>query len=111
MTTNVQLYLGDCLDVMREIEAGSVDAVELHDLRPCEREILLLLACGLYDAQILREMGIAPATLNTHKRSLYTNIGVTSRTQAALWALRRGVVTVDGAWGVVCAMECRRRYE
>ena len=55
-----------------------------------EREVLALVAEGLANKQIARRLGISEKTVKTHLTSVFQRIGVTDRTQAALWMLRRG---------------------
>lgn len=60
-------------------------------LTPREREVLALLAEGLTNKVIARRLGIAEKTVKTHLTSVFSAIGVSDRTQAALWASRHGV--------------------
>ena len=53
-----------------------------------EREVLRLVAEGLANKQIARRLGIAERTVKAHLTSVFQAIGVTDRTQAALWAQR-----------------------
>jgi DNA-binding NarL/FixJ family response regulator len=51
-----------------------------------ETEVLALLATGLANKQIARRLGIAERTVKAHLTSIFQQLGVTDRTQAALWA-------------------------
>jgi len=51
-----------------------------------EREVLLLIAAGEANKQIARTLGIAERTVKSHVTHIFSTIGVSSRTQAALWA-------------------------
>ena len=51
-----------------------------------EEEVLRLVASGLANKAIARELGIAERTVKAHLTSIFQRIGVTDRTQAALWA-------------------------
>jgi DNA-binding NarL/FixJ family response regulator len=55
-------------------------------LSPREREVLGLLANGLANKQIARKLGIAERTVKAHLTRIFEQLGVTDRTQAALWA-------------------------
>jgi DNA-binding NarL/FixJ family response regulator len=57
-----------------------------------EREVLALVAGGLPNKQIAVRMEITEGTVKAHLTSAYQRIGVADRTQAALWALRNGLV-------------------
>jgi DNA-binding NarL/FixJ family response regulator len=56
-----------------------------------EREILRLVALGKANKAIAAELGISEQTARTHVSSILAKLGVASRTQAALWAIREGV--------------------
>ena len=56
-----------------------------------EREVLAMVAEGLPNKLIARELGISEKTVKAHLTSVFRRIGVTDRTQAALWAERNGV--------------------
>ena len=51
-----------------------------------EQEVLRLVAAGDSNKHIARKLGITERTVKSHLTSVYSAIGVTSRTQAALWA-------------------------
>ncbi|MEZ5181879.1 MAG: response regulator transcription factor [Acidimicrobiales bacterium] len=51
-----------------------------------EVEVLRLVASGLANKNIARELGIAERTVKAHLTSIFQRIGVSDRTQAALWA-------------------------
>jgi DNA-binding NarL/FixJ family response regulator len=51
-----------------------------------EREVLELVGKGMANKQIGRRLGIAERTVKAHLTSVFQAIGVTDRTQAALWA-------------------------
>ncbi|MGH3078466.1 MAG: LuxR C-terminal-related transcriptional regulator [Gaiellaceae bacterium] len=56
-----------------------------------EREVLAMVAEGLPNKLIARQLAISEKTVKAHLTSVYRQIGVTDRTQAALWAERHGV--------------------
>jgi two-component system, NarL family, sensor kinase len=56
-----------------------------------EREVLVLVADGMANKQIARRLGISERTVKAHLTSIFQRIGVTDRTQAALWAERNGL--------------------
>jgi DNA-binding NarL/FixJ family response regulator len=57
-----------------------------------ERDVLALLVQGLPNKLIARELDISEKTVKAHLTSVFAQIGVTDRTQAALWAQRRKIV-------------------
>lgn len=58
-----------------------------------EREMLVLLAEGLGNKQMARRLRISEKTVKAHLTSAFRRIGVTDRTQAALWAERHGLLS------------------
>ena len=58
------------------------------ELTPREREVLALLADGLPNKLIARRLEISEKTVKAHLTNIFQRIGVTDRTQAALWAQR-----------------------
>ena len=61
------------------------------DLTAREREVLVCVAEGLPNKLIARRLGISEKTVKSHLTSTFQRIGVTDRTQAALWAQRHGL--------------------
>ena len=57
-------------------------------LTPREREVLALVADGLANKQIARRLGIAEKTVKAHLTRVFAALGVSDRTQAALWLVR-----------------------
>jgi DNA-binding NarL/FixJ family response regulator len=58
------------------------------ELTPREQEVLALLADGLPNKLIARRLDISEKTVKAHLTNIFHRIGVTDRTQAALWAQR-----------------------
>ena len=55
-----------------------------------ERQVLQLVAAGKANKDIAAELNISERTARTHVSSILTKLRLTSRTQAALWAVREG---------------------
>lgn len=62
-------------------------------LTPREREILVLVAQGKSNRDIADALVISERTARTHVSNVLTKLDLASRTQAALWAVREGLVT------------------
>ena len=56
-----------------------------------EREVLGHVRAGLANKQIARRLDISERTVKAHLTSAFARIGVSDRTQAALWAERNGL--------------------
>ncbi len=59
-----------------------------------EMEVLRLLCQGHSDKEIAQQLYISVRTVGVHLHNIYDKLGVHSRTEAALYALRRGWVTL-----------------
>jgi DNA-binding NarL/FixJ family response regulator len=59
-------------------------------LSPREQDVLRLVAEGLPNKLIAHRLSISEKTVKAHLTSIFQQIGVTDRTQAALWAQRHG---------------------
>lgn len=64
-------------------------AVELSER---EHEVLRLIVAGRDNAAIAAELFISPHTVKSHVASIFAKLGVDSRLQASVQALRRGLV-------------------
>ena len=64
-------------------------------LSPREMEILQLIARGYSNKEIAHELGISRQTVKNHMTSILRKLSVNDRTQAALYALRRGWIRLQ----------------
>ena len=62
------------------------------DLTARERDVLRLVVEGLANKQIAQRLGIGEKTIKTHVSRVLAKLGVTDRTQAAVLAIREGLV-------------------
>jgi two-component system, NarL family, response regulator LiaR len=62
------------------------------DMTPREREVLRLIVEGLANKQIAQRLGIGEKTVKTHVSRVLAKLGVEDRTQAAVLAIREGLV-------------------
>jgi DNA-binding NarL/FixJ family response regulator len=60
-----------------------------------EREILRLVAAGMANKEIAAELVITERTARTHVSNILRKLGLGSRTQAAVWAMREGLADAD----------------
>jgi predicted ATPase/DNA-binding CsgD family transcriptional regulator len=65
---------------------------ETADLSERELEVLRLVADGLTDAQVARELYLSPRTVGWHLRSIYRKLGVPSRAAAARAAVEHSLI-------------------
>lgn len=87
----VQLSPQAAARLMREVQAP--DSPE--KLTEREIDVLRLLASGRANKEIALELSIGEKTVKTHVSSILRKLNVPSRTQAALYAVRIGLVTIE----------------
>jgi NarL family two-component system response regulator LiaR len=81
--------------VLQEI-SGPLDRPPTQDpLTPREVEVLRLVAQGRDNQEIAGILVISEATVRTHVSNILSKLHLASRTQAALYALREGLATLD----------------
>ncbi|MDA0170237.1 response regulator transcription factor [Solirubrobacter taibaiensis] len=78
--------------VVEEIAAGGGAPAEVDDLTAREREVLVLIAKGRSNKAIALELGVAEKTVKTHVSHILGKLDLTDRTQAALFAVRHGLI-------------------
>jgi HD-GYP domain-containing protein (c-di-GMP phosphodiesterase class II) len=94
----------------REVGAGRLDGKVVHavlaaaghrvrrrtelpaGLTARELEVVVLLARGHSNPTIARRLGVSRKTVNAHLEHVYVKLGVSTRTQAALFAMRHGLL-------------------
>jgi len=69
---------------------GSV--LQQADLTHQELRVLKLIALGLNNDAIAETLVVSRNTVKTHVRHIFEKLGVSDRTQAAIWAVRNGLV-------------------
>ncbi|MBX6724290.1 MAG: response regulator transcription factor, partial [Dactylosporangium sp.] len=78
-------------EVARLLAAGDT-AVDLSRLTPRERQVLAEVGRGRSNREIARALGVTEKTVKTHVSAILAKLGVQDRTQAALRAVRDGLV-------------------
>ena len=75
----------------REVLSARAEERTQPELSARETEVLELVARGFPNKRIARELQISEKTVKAHLTQVFQRIGVTDRTQAALWAKDHGV--------------------
>ncbi len=78
-------------ELARLLAEGREHRAEVH-LTAREREVLAALARGRANREIARHLGVSEKTVKTHVSAVRGKLGVQDRTQAALYAVRHGIV-------------------
>jgi DNA-binding NarL/FixJ family response regulator len=79
--------------VRRPSVAGVPRATGLDGVTEREREVLILIACGLSNTEIVMELQVSPATVKTHIGHLLGKLGARDRAQLVIVAYETGLVT------------------
>lgn len=74
--------------------ARDLDAERLEQLSKREIEVLKLVAVGMFNKEIGVELGISERTVKNHLSSIFKKINSSDRTQAAVFAIRNGLVDI-----------------
>jgi DNA-binding NarL/FixJ family response regulator len=85
----VAARLVEAVVAQRTAQAG---APPPPDLTPREHEVLELIVAGMANKRIALELGLSEKTVKAHVGHLLAKLGVADRTQAALLAVRTGLV-------------------
>lgn len=98
------LPAGELVAALEKVNAGerivALDLVSLSTPRPAphalgltprEEHVVALIATGAPNKEIARRLGLSMNTVKSHIRTAYRAMGVTSRTQAVLWAVDHGI--------------------
>ena len=71
------------------------DEDPVSELTSREVDVLRLVAAGKPNKEIATELAISERTARTHVSRILRKLALTSRTQAALWAVREGLVEIE----------------
>jgi DNA-binding NarL/FixJ family response regulator len=71
------------------------DGAPASELTSRELDVLRLVAAGKANKEIAAELAISERTARTHVSSILRKLDLSSRTQAALWAVREGLVDLN----------------
>ena len=69
----------------------NVPGIAFTDLTTRERDVLGLICEGLADKEIASRLKLAPNTVRNHVATVYSKLGVHSRSAAIVWARERGL--------------------
>jgi DNA-binding NarL/FixJ family response regulator len=69
--------------------------VRRKDLSPRELEVVRLIVGGCSNKEIAADLGIGEESVKSHLKSLFQKLGVADRTQAAIEAIRHGIVHIE----------------
>jgi NarL family two-component system response regulator LiaR len=83
------------LDEFRRLSRASDEMTEIEQLTDAEMAVLRMVAGGADNQAIADQLHFSAQTVANRLRTIYQKLQVNSRTQATLYALRKGWVTLD----------------
>lgn len=84
------------LNEFRRLNApDSAEGGKIEQLTDGEMEVLIRVAQGIDNHEVAEELGLADSTVANRLRTIYQKLHVNNRTQAALFALKKGWVTLE----------------
>jgi NarL family two-component system response regulator LiaR len=89
------LHPSIALQLLREINRPSELPRAENPLSEREMEVLKLIAQGLTNQEIATKLVLSEWTVRTHVRNILTKLHLANRTQAALFALRKGLADLE----------------
>lgn len=78
--------------VMQELMRGGKHSVELTER---EQEVLRQLALGRTNHEIAEALTVSDETVKTHVGNILTKLQLAHRTQAVIYALKKGIISLD----------------
>ena len=87
-------YQENLIQLIDDIELNS-DFHKIENLTNREIEVLKHLSLGMYNKEIALKLEISERTVKNHISSIFKKIGVSDRTQAAVFAIRNELVDVS----------------
>jgi DNA-binding NarL/FixJ family response regulator len=92
---DLELALDKIASGERFVAPASGNDGEARSLTPREREVLRLLADGLSSKEIAQSLGVAVATVATHRRQIGQRLGLRSVAALTKWAIRTGLTSFE----------------
>ncbi|MFZ5918867.1 MAG: response regulator [Chloroflexota bacterium] len=83
--------------LLRELAQPALQSAQARPLTEREVEVLRLVARGQSNQGISEHLAISEATVRTHVSNILAKLQLSSRTQAALYALREGLISLNDA--------------
>jgi two-component system response regulator NreC len=90
-----KIYLSPTLPHAAKMQSQHAEAAGNNKLSPREREILQLLAEGKAMKEIASVLGVSIKTVETHRRTMMSKLGLYSVAELTKYAIREGVTSLE----------------
>lgn len=80
---------------VKKVKTTQLPGGSLIDLTAREKDVLGLICEGLADKEIAARLKLAPNTVRNHVATMYSKLGLHSRTEAIVWARERALFSND----------------
>jgi two-component system response regulator NreC len=81
-------------DYLRRAESGDQPMIR-DELTPREREVLILIAEGLTNAEIAQKLVISPKTVDRHRENIMRKLNLHSRIDLVKYAIKKGLIELE----------------
>ncbi|OCR23938.1 LuxR family transcriptional regulator [Pseudomonas syringae] len=85
----------DKLASAKSVKRPELPGTSLVDLTAREKDVLGLICEGLADKEIALRLKLAPNTVRNHVATMYSKLGLHSRSEAIIWARKRALFSSD----------------
>ena len=92
LVSAIRDVLGGRRVIPADVAQAMADRAYQSDLSPREQEVIQLVVDGLSNKLIADRLALTEATVKTHLTHIFEKLGVDDRTQAAIAAVKRGIV-------------------
>ena len=87
-----KMAVGKAIEALKKAEK----AKRYENLTPREREVLALIAKGMSNKEIARQLFISDKTVKNHLSNIFEKLHINDRTSAAVLAVKEGLVYSEG---------------
>ena len=81
-------------DYLQRAESGGDEQRSYDELTPRQRQVLVLIAEGVSNAEIAERLDISAKTVARHRENIMRKLGLHSRTELVKYAIRIGLIDI-----------------
>ena len=93
--TTKGLYIISADEIQVLLSPADASPQPIYDLSHRQKQVLELLAQGLSNEAIAEQIAVSPSTVRHHVSQLLSKLGAVNRTEAAMMAMRHGLLTAS----------------